>query len=242
MDKILLNLLKLIDSTVEEIFDKENKYKILIKATRKKLKMLHPDAGGQSAEFEELYEVYEQILKLSKTDKDEKLLSSSLNRIKSGVTRITQPQVDESTLHIDDETVINIMKDIVNERAKSNFDVKLAELVEHFNRLKYCSVVNRPAANKSYVQMTLKITAEEPDETGIISTSLTEYRCVEYNPSGKYVTDLAFEVKANTLLEVELEGCSMLYKRKFSTPGCYNIQFTENFITVNVRLTIKIEQ
>lgn len=229
----MLNLLKavfnIIDVKPEDVLLVNTKYRALLRPLRIKLKSLHPDEGGTVEEFDKVCNVYESLLKQSRQDPKETILTSNLNTF----ICFSEQQLS----NIDDFNIV--LKEFI--RPKKPFGVLLSELVLHFNRLKYCQLFEPTDITQDTVQTSIHIECNEHIENEIHNSSTIVTRNMSYNPTGKYKIDLSLNLEGPAKLKFHLDGFEMSVTKNITQEGLYSVEFEENFIKFSIQLQIKMQ-
>lgn len=237
--KILCKLLELLGQTADGFLNSDSAYKAVIKQIRLKLKQLHPDAGGDSNEFNQLYKVYETLLVYKKQVVDYELeIKKSLTYLSKNLDSYKNDNTTFGSVSFDDVLNAHIIMP-----TKRNWFVQttISELVLHFNRLSYCQAQEQMSLLHDLVTIPIKLTAVEPtsdDKTETTTVELT--RAVRHDLSGQYKFDVDLELKAGSTLKVEVPGFEQIRVLDITDTSAYKIVFDENMVKLTIVVAITV--
>lgn len=235
MLNFLNKLLQAINLSPTDVIGVEDIYKTLAKATRIKLKQLHPDMGGDSNEFNELHKLYEWLLSYKKTTSDynTKLeLSLKVMCNNDNYSNFTELSFDD----------ILSQSVIIPKQRNAKIQVNISELVLHFNRLSYCTVEEILSLLSDTTVINIDITAIEPTDNGETETdSLVIEKRVPYNYTGRYSTDIALELRPDSILKIKPEGFEQTVIKNITSTEGFKLVFEEGAVKLSIIVHVTVK-
>lgn len=242
MIQLLLNIARKIKMSYTDLgkLDKNIAYKTLLKYMRKLLSKTHPDSGGDANEFTEIHELYEELLSASKNDKDNTGIAVALNLIANNASRLEKSceNIDDLVKSMQNQHLSDILDEIINDCTNIEiprnkiFHVNIAELVTHFNTLKYCTMVKFDKTGPGRVFVNLKFVSLTAPLSDTIQTKLW----ADYTQLGKYTLYATINCDKGEKIEVQALGFDEHYV--FEADGVN--QVTATFKQNNIELELKI--
>lgn len=230
---ILLQLKDIAELDVKSLFEQDAPSKAILKKVRIKLKTLHPDAGGDSNEFDRLHKLYEALLAYKKkTNNYELYIKDALRVIIEG--KSNGKKYDYADF---DSPVV----DLTSARSVHAY-INISELVLHFNKLSYCQKEENAVLLCDMIRIPIKVIALEPHEqTGkLIESSMQIDKLCPHRYDSRYETYIAIEVVRGATIKLSIPGFEKEAEYTVDTPGGFVTTFNENCVKLDVKLQVSI--